>query len=151
MAWHLENVQLCNAHHHQSRLAADEQIIAMIAGRPAVRRGEKRKHQRIPFRRAGSPSVAFPRETSLSFRLRLRLRLRRGESEGRQKAAGACARHSRAAACRRLPRSERSRPLCACLPHCAVHVPIRVKAQSWTQLAPNCKGVSNHNNRVPKI
>jgi hypothetical protein len=69
-----------------------------------------------------------------------------GESEGRQKAAGACATHSRAAAACCLPRSERLRPLCACLPSCCGAV-LRCtfvsrnrcpdacqSSQSWTQL-----------------
>lgn len=76
--WHLKNVQMCNAT-IQASCTADEQITAMITGRGEVRK-EGRKNQGIPFRWA-APSVAFPRETSLSFPLRLRLR--RGERKAK--------------------------------------------------------------------
>lgn len=120
---------MCHAHHQYRLIAADEQITAMIAA--GLRRGEKRKNQRIPFRPVGRFSswdwdlAFFPP-----------LCAERGKPREAKGCGGPREAQSR---CRRLPRSERLRPLRACPVHTCVsprtQVLIRVKAQSWTQPA----------------
>ena len=100
-------------------------------------RKEERKNQRIPFRRVARRSLFVVRPRSLSFPLRLCV-CGEGESDGPAKGCGRL--RDAQSRCRRLlPRSERLRPLCACLCCCALSfprtdVPMRVKAQSWTRL-----------------